>query len=299
VQRKHPSSVAIIIVNWKSAEWTMQCVTQLLEQDHPSISIIVVDNGSGPDEVAQLQERLAKNITFIPLESNTGFTGGNNAGLSTEIAQSADYVLLLNNDTHLESNFVRRLLDEAGGQVGIFGPVIYNWKSDTIQSAGGSSINLWTGTVKTRKLYTTDGPSLKSSFVSGCCFLIHNEVLKRIGSLDNDFFLYYEETDYCIRALKEGFPITVLGNVSIQHFDGGSSGGTSTTQERMLARNRLRLIHKHGNIAQWLYGQIFMLCYYGPLRTLLLLAKRSGSQPILAFWKGIMDGLAIPYRTSK
>jgi len=164
--------VAIIILDWNGWPDTEECLRSLQKLDYPDFEIILIDNGSKqrfPDIGSQFDDL---RIIQVKNEKNLGFTGGNNQGIEMAMDREVDYVLLLNNDTVVESDFLSKMLaaGEADKRVGMIGPVIYDYNDrKKIQSAGGK-IN-WLrikGEHEAKKPETNK----KTGYLTGCCLLV-------------------------------------------------------------------------------------------------------------------------------
>jgi len=252
---------------------------------------MVVDNGSRVDETIAIKKDFNKKLPLLTLrvEKNLGFVGGNNLAFQ-QLPPHTTHVLLLNNDTEVEPDFLNLLLNalDTTPHAGIAGPAIWNFDRKTVQSAG-MSISLWTGNTLFRPLKATNDAYLVPG-VSGCAFLMKKEVLEKVGLLDEDYFAYFEETDFCVRAKKIGYNVLLVPASRIYHKGGQTAGTISGFHERMIARNRLIFLKK--NASKFQYG-IALLCifsFYVWFRSLKLIlsAHPEGLKP---FWKGIKQGL--------
>jgi GT2 family glycosyltransferase len=205
--------VAIIVLNWNGLNDTTACLESLARLDYPSYEVVLVDNGSSDGSPAILRRQFPT-LTILETGANLGYAGGNNVGLRYACERRADYALLLNNDTELDAAFLRILVDvcEADPAIGIAGPTIYyHAQPDIVWSAGGR-IHWRNADTTMEGIGEVDQGQFGKSprpmdFVTGCALLIRREVIDRIGLLDERFFLYYEETEWCIRATKAGYTI--------------------------------------------------------------------------------------------
>ncbi|MBI5467366.1 MAG: glycosyltransferase family 2 protein, partial [Candidatus Kerfeldbacteria bacterium] len=190
--------VSIIIVNWNGAADTLHCLASLQAITYPNYSIILVDNGSRPDDRTALQP-LHPQVQYIQNERNLGFVGGNNIGINAALSSATppDYLLLLNNDTTVAPDFLEAMVDQAAADslIAIVGPKILLMDRPTVLQTVGDQLNRQTG----RMLSPAEGrvdtgqyniPSFPD-FVTGACLLIKTEVVKKIGLLDNAFFAYW------------------------------------------------------------------------------------------------------------
>lgn len=242
--------ISIIILNWNGYDDTVECLNSLSELSEYNVHTIVVDNGSSGDSYLLLNKNFP-NIKIFRSEINLGFSGGNNLGIQQALNNEADYILLLNNDTVVDKDFISPLLDifERDKNAGIVSPKInYYSKPDLVWSAGGkiSKIRGSGFAVGNIKSNTISQTIKEVSFVSGCCMLIKKEVFDKVGLLDDDFFLYLEDTDFCIRVEEAGYKIYVANNSVIYH----KVSRSTIKLEKPLSlyyttRNRLFLVKKY------------------------------------------------------
>lgn len=211
-------SVFIIILNYNGKTVLQKCLTSIFRSDYKNIEVVVVDNASSDGSLEEAMQKFSK-VHFIKNSENIGFSRGNNLGIRFSLEKFADYILLLNNDTEIFSNTISLLVNyaEKNDQVGITSPLILGPNAKEIWFAGGR-IN-WSKmscshilSLKAEKAYTIE-------YASGCAMLIKKEVFKKIGLFDERFFLYYEDTDFSLRAKKQNFNISLLPQAKIIHFE--------------------------------------------------------------------------------
>jgi len=218
--------VFIIILNWNGARDTKECLESLEKLNYSPFEIIVVDNASTDDSIRNLKEKikdLKNGVILIENKSNLGFSGGNNVGVEYALKNGADYVLLLNNDTTVDAEFLKHLVlsGETDGSIGILAPKIYFFDDPKRIWFGGGSFN-WifgSGHIDFGKIDNegADIEERKTQFITGCAMLVKSNVFKKIGMLDERFFLYYEDTDFSLRAKKEGFKCVFVPSAKIWH----------------------------------------------------------------------------------
>jgi len=197
-------------------------------------------------------------VAVLENKKNLGFAEGNNVGFRFGLKKGADYVLLLNNDTIVDKNFLAELLKQGKDKkVGILGPKIYfapgyefhkeryrkSERGKVLWYAGGQMD--WPNVLAShRGVDEVDrGQYDKVSdtdFVSGCCMLVKRQVLEKVGLFDPRYFLYYEDNDLCQRAKRAGFKLLFVPAAHIWHLNAGTAGGSgSSLQEYYISRNRL------------------------------------------------------------
>lgn len=240
-------SVWIIIINWNRWTDTEACLKSLEDLTYPNFSVLVVDNGSTDGSVERLKR--LNGINTILLKTNEGFVGGNNIGVDYARKHQPDYFLLLNNDTLVDAHFLSRLVTvlESTPDIGIAGPLIcYAGLPDTIWSAGGS-IDLSRGETsmvgigQKKELFDSRSP-FSVDFVTGCALLVKRQVIDEIGFLDDRFFAYYEETEFCVRARKNGWGCVVVPQALIWHKITPEARAASENVHYYMTRNRLLFI---------------------------------------------------------
>lgn len=267
--------VSIITVNYNHAETTMELIESLSNISYPNIEIIVVDNASTKGSPRIIKEKYSR-IILIESVVNYGFAGGNNLGI---MRARGEYVLLLNNDTVVEPNFleplVKKLVDNP--EIGAISPKIrYFYKKDTFQYAGYTEINNWTIRNKTIGENEKDigqyNEDRETAYTHGAAMMIPMEVIKKVGMMSYEFFLYYEEADWCLRIREIGYKIVYVHNSIVYHKGSVTTGKNSPLKTHYLTRNRLVFMRRniHGFkfaiallyqlfIAIWKNGIIFLL----------------------------------------
>jgi GT2 family glycosyltransferase len=211
----------IIILCYNGVVDTLACLASLRQVTYPSFDILVVDNASQDGTPEQVRQYFPE-VAVIETGANLGFAAGNNVGLRYTLEQGYDYALLLNNDTEVAPDFLTHLISAAqqNPEIGVVGPTIYYYdQPDLIWSAGGA-INWKAG----QTVMYTDAAGPQSSeqpravaFVTGCALLISRTAIERAGLLDERFFMYYEETEWCVRVGRAGFTILHVPAAKIWH----------------------------------------------------------------------------------
>ncbi len=251
--------VLISLITFNSEKETLACLTSLeqIDKDGISLEIVVVDNASKIHfELPKKHESLP--IKIMRVEKNIGFSGGHNMSLRYALEHDIDYVVLLNNDTVVEKNFLKGLLKAAEeNDAGLVSPKIYfsngsefhkdRYKKEelgkVIWYAGGTMD--WNNIIgKHRGVDEVDRGQYQNiesiCFATGCCMLIKKDVVEKVGILDERYFLYYEDADYSERVKNAGFSIYYTPESIIWHENAGSAGGSgSILQDYFISRNRL------------------------------------------------------------
>lgn len=241
-------SIFVVILTWNHVTDTIECLDSLIHINYPDLHILVVDNGSTDDTVARIAQDYP-DIVIIQNKENLGYAAGNNVGIRYALDEGAEYILLLNNDVIVKSDFLEPMLDtfSENPDAGILSPFVYWYKRP--ENLWFSSARWDTKTVKFNTNYALgefENP-IETDFASGCAFLIKAEVIKKIGVLEPRFFLMWEETDFCFRARRVGYKILAVPKAKVLHkvsqsFDAGASGPIA---QYYYTRNRFLWIERN------------------------------------------------------
>jgi hypothetical protein len=219
---KDQPSVAIIILNWNGLVDTIDCLNSLKEIDYQNYKVVVVDNAS-TDGSQELIRRNFPQHHLICNSENLGFPEGNNVAIRWALSHNYDYVLLLNNDTVVEKDFLVKLVNVCSSDrdCGIVGPNILYYSNSTKSWSLGGYFD-----ARNRRPYQYNslaspvnetGNIREVDWVSGCALLIKLEVIKKIGLLDPDYFFGTEDADWCARAKKFGYKIIYVHDSVVSH----------------------------------------------------------------------------------
>src|SRR3989338_7134224 len=252
--------VSIIILHYKNVQDTFDCLRSIGKQifNNDYIEVILVDNdekSSLNDHISEL-EKLLKKITILTPTNNLGFAKGINLGLKKALEdKKTDYFLILNNDTVLPGDTLIKLI---ANDADIVSPVLKfkNAKGEWVYDYGGK-INWWTGRTthvesanKPINQLTNNPISYDLDYVSGCCMMVKRKVLETIGLLDERFFFYFEDVDFCLQAGKKGFKIGVDIDTVICHKLGSSIGRWSKRAIMYNLISNFKFIRKNLGVRQ-------------------------------------------------
>lgn len=238
----------IVVLHFGDQQLTEDCINSILKCEKEYEEIIIVDNDKDSRFEIDNSKLNNKKIKIIINEKNLGYAGGMNMGIKYALSKEATYILLINNDTIFENSIVTQLLNvlEKEKKTGIVAPVIKFIKNKkTIYDLGGK-VNMVFGRTKHYEVEMIKNmdPHIVN-YASGCCLMIKREVFEKIGLLDNDFFLYYEDVDFCLRAKKAGFSTYVLPQLSILHKLSSSVGKNSSFAIYHQTKSSLLFGRKH------------------------------------------------------
>lgn len=266
------TDLAIVILNYRTPDLTLTCLASLEPQLDPHTRVIVVDNASGDGSADRIEHGIiARGFHAEVLRSpiNGGFAAGMNQGIA---AAAADAYVLLNSDTILRPNALAKLREamHAHPDAGIIGPALIDEQGKTVSSyfrdlKPPSELLRAAQTGPLGKvlpsfdlvLPKTTRP-LEPDWIAFACVLVRREVIEQIGLLDDGYFMYFEDIDYCRRAREAGFKVLYWPSAEVVHFAGSSSGVTAQAKQRKRAPRyyyeaRARYYAKHfGRKGLWL-----------------------------------------------
>ena len=269
--------IAIILLNYKNYNDTVQCLESLNRICYTNYEVIVVDNDSRNESVDILKKWECEQIHIIESGNNGGFAYGNNVGIRYALERNADYVLLLNNDTVVTPDFLNRMITSLGDgtNVGICTcRIMYNSEPDKVWYAGGRIDWSNQRAVHYDINQTTWKTALTNSvtFASGCCMLISKSCIKNAGLLPEEYFMYYEDLDYCAMAMEKGYALRYVPDAVIYHCVSSAGGGdNSPFVIEWKNRSRRRFFRKYRNKLSglgWLF--VWMKCEVKVIAKILL-----------------------------
>ena len=284
----HPE-ITIVTLNWNQAEETLQCLSSATLLQYPNYRVLVVDNGSSDGSDRRIQKECPW-VTLIRNDKNLGFAEGCNVGIRKALEAQTPYLLFLNNDAKMDSHCLTYLVEgiEKDSKRGIVGAINYLPEMPDVPWTCGHRFIWWRGALK--RILPPQGLSssvFEIQSVSGSCFLVRRELFEAIGLFDPRFFIYYEETDFCLRAAKAGFKVLVHRDARVWHKGSNTFGQRSAAEYYLFARNHALCLVRHcpgGLLPSALLLYFLKLCY----QSLLLLAT-GRLKEVSAVWAGLLD----------
>lgn len=258
---------------------------KVFEYNKKGSKIIKVENTENESFI------LNKNLVIIKNDQNAGFADGNNVGIRYAIKiLKSDYVLLLNNDTIVEKNFLNELIKENKKDInsGIVGSKIYFYNNPNLIQTVGVRINWYLGEAAAIR---HENKNIDLDAVTGCSMLIKKDVISKIGFLNTNYFLYYEDTDFCIRAKRSGFKITCAHSSKIWHKTSVSTAKTSGIREYYSARNLLFFMRKYAARRNFYCFLIYFFFIKIWFTLALIIFYHKELKAVVPFLKGSIKGL--------
>ncbi|MCL4826275.1 MAG: glycosyltransferase family 2 protein [Caldilinea sp.] len=253
-QQGNALAVWCIVLAYNGIDLTLECLATLRVQDYANLHLLVVDNASTDGTVETLRAQ-APDVEVLPANANLGYAGGNNLGMRHALAHGADLLFLVNNDTRLDPHCVTALVEEIQRApiCGAVGPMVYTWDNwQTISSAGGvvdwaaaDAINVGVGEIDQGQY-----PPRSVDFVNGCGIMVSKAAIERVGLIDERFFMYWEETDWCLRMREAGLDVRFQPTAKMQHKAPLTWQQQSPLTLYYMGRNRLFFFARHGRAPQ-------------------------------------------------
>ena len=240
--------VFIIVLNWNGWKDTVECIKSLKKITYPNNKIILVDNGS-TDNSEEILRKKFPDLELIQTGENLGFAGGNNIGIQYALSKGADFIILLNNDTIVDKEFVTELIRvaESDKSIGILSSKIYFYdRQDTIWYAG-AIFNLKTGRSRHIGFKEKDKGQYdkvrETDRACGCSMMVSREVCETVGLMNQQYFCYGEDAEWSLRIKKAGYRVVFIPSSRVWHKISISTGGTvKGTNIYYSIRNQLRLV---------------------------------------------------------
>jgi GT2 family glycosyltransferase len=286
--------VYIVILNSNRREDTLACLASLAKSKYQNLRIILLDNHSTDGSVESIQANFP-NVQIIRLTENLGYAGNNNVGIQEAIQHEAAWVLVLNEDTILDPDCVTELVKvgESNQQIGIVGPMVYHHdEPDVIQSAGGVLGKYWLSQHLGKN--EPDRGQFKTphrvEWISGCAMLVRRAAIEQAGMLDPKFFIYWEETEWCIRVSRSGWKIFHVPLAKLWHKGVQRDYQPKPSFTYYGTRNHLLTLSKHNaplGVRLFNWFQIFRTLISWSIRP----KWKHKREHRNAMWKGIIDFL--------
>ena len=320
-------NLAIIIINYRTPDYTLDCLASLVPEraDVPGLQVILIDNASGDDSVPRLREAIAKNewagwVTFLPQDKNLGFAGGNNVGFQWVLAQpdAPEFILLLNSDTLVHRGCLRAALARLAADpgIGVMSCLLRNRDGtmqnncrlfarpdrETVRALGLPYF--FRGRFKWADLddpeWNRETTAREVEWIIGAFMLMRTETVRRLGGLDESFFFYGEDTEFCFRLRRNGLKVFFDPAGSITHLGGGSSDATRLANRRkeiLIWKARFHTQRRcYGRLAEWWIRGIYILVFGAKVAFLTLTGQRAGERfrGALSGWTVLTHRLELP-----
>jgi GT2 family glycosyltransferase len=294
--------VAVVMVNWNTAKVTLQCMESVLDSDYPAFRVIVVDNGSRPEELELLKNGLPEYVNLLSSGKNHGYVGGVNRGLGEAEKLSPEYFLIMNNDTVIDAAAISELVAASKRHQDncIVTGIVYDYNEpDLVQQVGSHFADRRKLIFKPYCSNTKDpgfgGEDIVMDMIDDVFWLLHRDVYEQVGNYCNYFWFNDEQADYALRAVEKGFKLVFTPKAKLWHMGSLSIGGRKDNPIREYFDQKSRLIFRIRHMNK----KDFIACYLqtgvGLLVSLLknctrnLVGKKASWQLLLARVLGFLD----------
>jgi GT2 family glycosyltransferase len=261
--------LGVVTVTYNSVTFLQEFAESCNAQTLVGFRVYCIDNKSTDGTVTVL-EGIRDDRWRITLNAeNVGIAAGNNQGILRALDDGCEWILLLNNDTSFARQLFTELIDAcaAQGWRAVVPKIHYDTPAGHIWYGGGG-FNRWKGftgyhkAIGRRDIGQCDEVRTVD-YAPTCAMLVHRDVFRQVGLMDESYFVYFDDTDFCWRLKQAGVKLGYYPRVTVVHKVGGSTGGVkSTFSARFIARNRLYYLRKHfGTFAAWMWAPVFMGFY--------------------------------------
>jgi GT2 family glycosyltransferase len=279
-----PASAAVVVA-WREAPLTRQALASLAAMTPSPDKLVAVVQQWQPEEVAALREELGAGALVMDIDDNVGFSEAANRGIGAAVEGGAEWILLVNNDATVTTDCLGRCLVEAARheRLAVVGPaVVFADTPDHLWYVGATQSDRFAFTRHPGLQHDagTLPPTGPTGYVPGCCALISAAAWEDVGPYRVDFFLYYEDADWCSRARGKGWGVRYLAEVLCYHAVSVSAGkrgslGLTETSAYYLARNPLRWALGTSQPLLRLTRTLGILCVWGGYNAGRVLQSRS------------------------
>lgn len=278
--------VTIIVLHWRSLSNTIECLNSLHHVDVPKHDIVLVNNGSIDGTVTTVQQ-VYPTVHIIENVRNLGYVEGNNIGIRYALEHNAEYILLLNNDTVVESDMLAHLMEIALGnpRIGFLCPTIVSYDNPTRQYVGAKIY--WDAGAAAELEQSAEGmPEIvDTDYAPGSALLVKSNVIRQIGLLASEFYAYFEDVDWSLRCWHAGYRVVVVPRARVRH-----KGTMDRNEEKsalatfLFSRNQFVFMRKY---AKWYMWFSFLK---NSTRLVLLKVKRSKENEDWETVQALVDG---------
>jgi GT2 family glycosyltransferase len=287
--------VGLVTVTFNSEKVLDGFYKSIFDLNYDNYKLYIIDNASSDKTLDIIAEQHHKNTVLIPNQSNVGVAAANNQGIKLALTDNCEYILLINNDTEFEADLVQKLVASLDGtDLDIAVPKIMFWDDKTkIWSAGGY-FRKWVVWQGSHFSYgKVDGPANSEQkiieYSPTCCMLIKSSVFSKIGLMDEKYFVYWDDTDFCFRASKSGIKMVYIPEIDFYHKVASLTGGKgSAFTTRYQTRNLVYFVRK--NCISFSYLRLFSYFIFLIIKHLMLL---DSNEIFKIKKKAFFEGLAL------
>ncbi len=285
--------VFILVLCHNGRDLTLACLESLCQQTYAHQQVLVIDNAS-QDGTPEAVRAAYPDLGLIRTGANLGYAGGNNLGIRAALQRGAEAVFLVNNDTWLDPDCVARLVSalEADPRIGVIGPMVYTWEEGRVISSAGGAIDWWHADAINIGMGEDDHGQYRArpvDFVNGCGLMITRRAIERVGLLDERYFMYWEEADWCVRVRRAGLGVHFEPGAWMRHKAAIRADRLGPATLYYQTRNRLLFFATHTPLH--LQPAALAHALHGALRGVSHERRAGRAEHARAIWLGIVHGL--------
>lgn len=288
--------VYIVILNYNGYIDTIECINSIKRIIYDNYRVVIVDNNSNDDSEKILKEKFPDYI-ILQTGKNLGYAAGNNIGIKYAVTNNANYICIMNNDVIVNKFFLNKLINymDDNRNTAMVGPMLLEYKNKDIIQSTGSIINLNKGYAlplnnNKRKNQIKEG-IIKCDYVSGACILVRKEIIDVIGLIPENYFLFYEETEWCLKVKQYGYDVTCVCDAEIIHKGSISINKISGLNEYFMCRSRVVFEKRNANTIQFIN-----FCLYLIIQTAYRIAfKKQSVITVKYYMDGFFDRVSREY----
>jgi len=312
--------VLVVVLNYRTPKLVVQCLESLDRElaEIESIHVVVTDNASGDDSIALIRSTIDAHrwswCTFMPLPRNGGYSYGNNAGVQAFLSRddAPEYVLLLNPDAYVLPGAVRTLVEfmDANPEVGVAGARVedesgeqahsaFRFPSVTSEMLHGFKLGLLTRVLDNHQtFYELDGEPKQVDWVTGAAMMIRKRVFDEVGLLDEGYFLYFDEVDFCWRASQAGWAIYHVPASTVVHLQAQSTQITDLRKQQprypaYWFDSRRRFFVKNRGKLRAVLADLAFLTGYSTFRIRSVIQRKPNREPPHVWWDFVRNSTLV------
>lgn len=265
--------VAIVILNTNRRDDTIACLESLAQSTYTNLHVFLLDNASTDGSVEAVCAQFPA-VEIVSLTDNRGYAGNNNVGIQLAMERGADWVLVLNEDTIVDPDCIGRMVAEGerNPAIGMIGPLVYHHDEPTVIQSAGVTLGRFMRSSHIGQNEPDHGQFSKPQVVdciSGCAICVRREVIEAVGMLDERYFYYWEETEWCLRSRHAGWLNVVEPAAKLWHKGVQRDYQPKPSVAYYNTRNRLLTLSK-----QSVAADVWVVVYGEILRTLVSMSVR-------------------------
>jgi GT2 family glycosyltransferase len=289
-QRTDKTPVWIVVLHWQASHYTRACLASIRALSYKNYRVLLVDNGSSDNAGAGIAKQFPE-VEYLRIEENVGFAAGCNHGIEYCLESGAEWIWLLNNDTKVAADSLELMMEAASRnpQAGILGAMVYTGEGEQFVASGIGEIDFTRAKTYLRKQVPDGVQVMPCEWLTGANMLLRADAIQQVGLFDEDYFIYFEDTDLSYRMARAGWHCLLVPNARVEHVGTSTDGGKTSWRAYYYTRNRLLffLRYQHGFTALpalvAIYGHLFRHAMVLPFR------GDHGRQQLKAEYMGLRD----------